>query len=46
MIFLVPLLIILSCYVSVAEMSEDCKSMYFVVVGGILALVVVFNLIL
>lgn len=45
MVFLVSLLIILSCYVSVAEMSEECKTMYFVTVGVISTILIVFNVV-
>lgn len=46
MVFLIALLILLSCYVSVSDdMSEDTRTTYFVTVSIITLLIIVFNVI-
>jgi hypothetical protein len=46
MVFLITLLIVLSCYVSVVDMEENCKFFYFVVVGFIVLALLLFKIIL
>lgn len=47
MVFLIALLIIMSCYVSVSDdMSEDTRTTYFATVTILSLLIVVFSIIL
>ena len=41
-IFLAPLLILLSCYVAVSDMTQENKNVYFIILGIIILLIILF----